>query len=61
MRHGKVSPAMAQSTIEKLFNTPSLVENAQRLSESLRAAPGAKGAADLIAGLATQSSTQGVA
>lgn len=61
MRHGKVSPAMAQSTIEKLFSTPSLIENAQRLSISLRAASGAKGAADLIADLAKQSSTQKVA
>ena len=51
MRHGKVSPAMARSTIEALFSTPSLKENAQRLAQSLLAAPGAAGAAALIESL----------
>ncbi len=56
MRHGKVTPAMARSTIEKLFSTPALAENAQRLSQTLRTAPGAAGAANLIAAQASSPS-----
>jgi MGT family glycosyltransferase len=52
MRHGKVTPATARSTIEKLFATPELTVKAQALGQALREAPGAAGAADLIAALA---------
>lgn len=52
MRHGKVTPAAARSAIETLLGTPSLKVAAQALGQQLRRAPGAAGAADLIAGLA---------
>lgn len=52
MRHGKVSPAMARSTIEKLLDTPALAQNAARLAADLRAAPGAAGAAGIVLALA---------
>ncbi|PTU33011.1 glycosyltransferase [Stenotrophobium rhamnosiphilum] len=55
MRHGKVTPAMARSTIEKLFSTPELAANAKRLAQSMLAAPGAVGAANLIAAQASPS------
>jgi UDP:flavonoid glycosyltransferase YjiC (YdhE family) len=61
MRHGKVSPAMARSTILNLFNTPALRENAQRLAQSFMAAPGAAGAATLIESLATPPAVRKVA
>ncbi len=52
MRHGKVTPATARATIEKLLSAPELAENAKRLGQALRAAPGAAGAAAAIASLA---------
>src|SRR5262249_62178577 len=55
IRHGKVSPAAARTAIETLLGTPSLAAAAQALGEQLRRAPGAAGAADLIAGLALRS------
>lgn len=61
MRHGKVTPAMARSTITNLFNTPTLRENAERLAQSLLAAPGAVGAADLIESLTVPPSVRKVA
>ena len=61
MRHGKVSPAMARSTIANLFNTPSLRHNAQRLAQSLLAGPGAAGAARLIESLLMPSPVKKVA
>ncbi|WP_028079812.1 glycosyltransferase [Solimonas soli] len=51
MRHGKVTPAAARATIEKLLATPSLAEQARRIGAALRAAPGAAGAAAHIAAL----------
>jgi MGT family glycosyltransferase len=51
MRYGKVSPAEAGRTIEKLLGTPALVENARRLARDLLAAPGAAGAAEVIGAL----------
>lgn len=54
IRHGKVSPAVAKATIEKLLSTPELVENARRLGADLRAAPGAAGAAEAVLELARQ-------
>ena len=54
IRHGKVSPAVAKATIEKLLSTPELVENARRLGADLRAAPGAAGAAEAVLELAQQ-------
>lgn len=56
IRHGKVSPAVAKATIEKLLSTPELVENARRLGADLRAAPGAAGAAEAVLELARQAS-----
>jgi len=61
MRHGKVTPAMAKSLIGQLLATPSLAENAQRLAQDLRAAPGAQGAAECIAALALQPALRKVA
>lgn len=58
IRHGKVSPAVAKATIEKLLSTPELVENARRLGADLRAAPGAAGAAEAVLELAQQASEQ---
>ncbi len=58
IRHGKVSPAVAKATIEKLLSTPELVENARRLGADLRAAPGAAGAAEAVLELARQASDQ---
>ncbi|TAM22324.1 MAG: glycosyltransferase [Nevskiaceae bacterium] len=58
IRHGKVSPAVAKATIEKLLSTPELVENARRLGADLRAAPGAAGAAEAVLELALQASDQ---
>jgi len=52
MRHGKVTPAAARSAIEALLGTPALADRAQALGQTLREAPGAAGAAALIAGLA---------
>lgn len=54
MRHGKVTPATARKTIETLLATPSLGEQARRLGDELRAAPGAPGAAAIIAALVPQ-------
>jgi MGT family glycosyltransferase len=51
MRYGKVTPAAARSAIEKLFSTPALVAAARTLGQTLREAPGAAGAAALIAEL----------
>ncbi|ROH93621.1 glycosyltransferase [Stagnimonas aquatica] len=56
IRHGKVSPAVAKATIEKLLSTPELVANARRLGADLRAAPGAAGAAEAVLELAQQAS-----
>lgn len=58
IRHGKVSPAVAKATIEKLLSTPELVENARRLGADLRAAPGAAGAAEAVLELARHASDQ---
>jgi MGT family glycosyltransferase len=58
IRHGKVSPAVAKSTIEKLLSTPELVENARRLGADLRAAPGAAGAAEAVLELVQQAAGQ---
>lgn len=52
MRHGKVTPAAARSAIENLLGTQSLADNARRLGRELQAAPGAAGAAAIIAELA---------
>jgi UDP:flavonoid glycosyltransferase YjiC (YdhE family) len=52
MRHGKVTSATARGTIESLLGTPALAERARALGQSLRAAPGAAGAAALIGDLA---------
>lgn len=51
MRHGKVTPATARSTIERLLSDVSLRESARRLAVELSQASGAAGAADIIAGL----------
>lgn len=52
MRYGKVTPATARATIEKMLSMPELAENAKSLGKALRAAPGAAGAAAEIASLA---------
>jgi len=52
MRYGKVTPATARATIEKMLSTPALADNAKMLGKALRAAPGAAGAAAEIASLA---------
>lgn len=52
IRHGKVTPAMARQILEALLDTPSLTQAAARLGDELRAAPGARGAADAILALA---------
>ncbi|HEY0917178.1 MAG TPA: glycosyltransferase [Solimonas sp.] len=51
-RQGKVTPAAMRSAIVNLLETPSLAENARRLSQELLAAPGASGAARIILALA---------
>ena len=51
MRHGKVTPAAARTAIEALLATPSLAERARHFGEALRAAPGAAGAAAIVASL----------
>lgn len=55
MRHGKVSPKVARSAIETLLTTASLTERARLLAQDFAAAPGAEGAAELLASLATAS------
>lgn len=52
MRHGKVTPAAARTAIESLLATPSLADSARRLGAALQAAPGAAGAAAIVAALA---------
>lgn len=52
-RQGKVTPAAMRSAIVNLLETPSLAQNARRLSQELLAAPGASGAARIILALAT--------
>ncbi|MDB5968864.1 MAG: glycosyltransferase [Hydrocarboniphaga sp.] len=52
MRHGKVTPPTARTLIEKLLADSTLADNARRLSRELLDAPGAAGAAQLIATLA---------
>lgn len=52
MRYGKVTPATARARIERVLDDPGLALAARRLAETLRQAPGAEGAAQLIAELA---------
>ena len=54
MRYGKVTPAMARVTIERLLGDSGLAASAQRLSQALRAAPGLPGAADIVIRLSRQ-------
>lgn len=52
MRQGKVTPPTARKLIEQLLSDTSLREGARRLQQALAQAPGASGAAELIAELA---------
>jgi MGT family glycosyltransferase len=54
VRHGKVTPATARATIERLLDDAELAANARRLGQELRAAPGVAGAADILVRLSQQ-------
>ena len=54
VRHGKVSPATARTTIERMLSDPALAENAARLARELNSAPGVAGAAAIILKLAAR-------
>ncbi|MER2536166.1 MAG: nucleotide disphospho-sugar-binding domain-containing protein [Rhizobiaceae bacterium] len=52
MRYGKVTPAAALAAITRLLDDAELAANARRLSRALLAAPGIRGAAGIVSGLA---------